>query len=144
MTVATIVAALESVLDDVTGVDQTSIDTYTPATSTQGTALLITPFGQSAVVQFTDLAGDKARYIHRIPCEFWTKFSTGAQATTIAAARDIGRLAVIALMTNDSTGYEIWPEEDITVSVTEVPVIIGDMAYIVTTVTVPVWEEVSV
>ena len=145
MTIATIVAGLESVLDDVSGVDQTSIDVYIPAASTQGSALIIPPLGQSSVYSFRNLSASTARVVHRIPCEFWTKVSTGALATTLASARDIGRLATIAIMAGDSTnGYELETGEDITVSVTEVPVVVGDMAYIVTTVTVPVWEDVNV
>lgn len=85
-----VAAQLKIILGALADVDQSSVDNYTPATTTQKIALLIVPFQQSGVMEYaTILGGAKRFHAHTIPCEFWIKVKNADVAASMERGRDI-------------------------------------------------------
>lgn len=140
-TVQSIAQAIADVAATIDGVDQTSIDDYLPSIKTQSIACLVLPFGQTDTVTLSDFGPNTAAFTHRIKVEFWIKHVQGKAANTMQRAREIFRLAVIALINADGTGYTLSPDLRIEGNVEQGFLTVESMPYLVATLYVPVLNE---
>lgn len=145
-TVATITGLLKTVLSGIGGVDQASDEIYLPPVKTEAVALVIPPYGQqSSGIRQAAVRGTWLLY-HRIRCEFWVKLNSGAPATAITYARELGRAAIVALLTDatlNNANYQVGyygnnTPQAIEADVTETPIVVGGMEFIVVSVIVPI------
>lgn len=143
-TVTSIATALQTALDTLAAVDQSSISDFLPPLTTQSVALCIVPMQQETSAEFEDLSGSTLVYTHRIPCEFWVKHVQGAVATTHQRAREINHDAIKVLAQSDGTGYTLSFDFAFEAQVSDQFVEVGNNPYLVATLIVPVRNEEAV
>lgn len=145
-TVTTITGLLKTALAALAGVDQASDEHYLPPVKTEAVALVIPPYGQqTSGVRQTATRGTWLLY-HRIRCEFWVKLNSGAPATAITYAKELGRSAIVVLLTDatlNNATYQVGyygnnTPQAIEADVTETPIVVGGMEFIVVSVIVPI------
>lgn len=146
-TVTQIVNRLKERLASLPGVDKASADSYLPPVETRQIALIIPPFRQESRVDARTPTRAINMQSHRIPCEFWVKINTGNLAYSLQRAREIGMEAIQMLLQDQTLGGVVSHvghfgrgSDQLTISadVTDMPVEIAGVPYIVVTVLVPV------
>jgi hypothetical protein len=150
-TVTEICLALKALLETIPDVDESSIDSFFPAATTRKVALIIPPFGHRTRVEAKTAQRAVLYQSHRIRCEFWVKVDNGNLQATSARAREIGLAACRLLMREDAHSNPLrdtvskvgfygldGPGPALEVEVTDRPVQIGQVPYIVATVLVGV------
>ena len=142
-----IAAAVLATCSALAAVDQASLSEYLPSVTTESVALIIPPFGQTTRVESVGVGNAVYVQSHRLRCEFWVKINTGALATTLAKAREIGLDAAKALLEDKTLGgtvsYVGFYGNDgvgpaIDIDVATVPVQIGQGLFIIATLFLPV------
>lgn len=143
-TVTEIAEALAAVLDaNVAGIDSVSTTEYLPAITTQTVACVVVPFDQRSIYTTDILGSVTVRATHWIQIEFWVRHDQGQISTSVQRVRNIAQLAAIALYTNDSTTYELDTAEPMEANVLGEPVQIHDIPYLMASIIVPVWDEIT-
>ena len=143
-TVTSIVTGLQTALNTLSDVDQSSISDFLPPVKTQCVALCIVPLGQETEAEFEDLSGSTLVFSHRIPCEFWVKHDAGDVATTQQRAREIIHDAIKVLAQNDGTNYTLDFEFTFESQVSDQFIDVGNSTYLLATLIVPVRDEESI
>lgn len=143
-TVSSIVTALATALDKLTWVDAVSTSEYLPAVTVASCACLLTPFNQQSSVELDQLSHTTATFVHRVQVEFWFKHTQGSPATTLQRARDAGTLAIAQLLTDDGTGYTLARGYEFTEAVAPEFTTHANVPWLVSLLTVPVENEVSI
>lgn len=138
---ATIVTGIKTALATLSDVDQSSIDSFLPAVTTAKAALIMAPFGQRESFSFADLGAATVRGVQRIPAQVWVKHINGKEADTATRARGIGLAAAKALMAADGDSYTLDTDEPITVETEEFMVEVGNAAYLVVRLSIPVLND---
>lgn len=145
-TVSTITGLLVTSLSALSAVDQWSDESYLPPIETRQVALVIPPHGQQTQIATpTPTRGTRIKY-HRIRCEFWVKLDPGDATQGVTYAREIGLQAIEALLTDstlNSSSYRIGfygqdTPQAIEADVTDAPVRIKGVDYLVCTVFAPI------
>lgn len=148
-TVSQICEALRVRLAALPGVDQSSIDSYLPPVETDGIALVIPTLGMETQVWSQTARRTPLFQSHRIRCEFWVKLNTGNLRLTLERAREISLMAIRDLLAEPTLNGVVQhvghfgPGSNqlaISAEVTEVPVQIAGVPYLVATVIVPVTD----
>lgn len=148
MSSVTIIAqALEIRLATLSGVDQSSVSTYTPPVETKNIALIIPPLGLESRLDRMAGRGSPLMQSHRIQCEFWVRVDKADLAMTMERSREIGLAAMRLLIQDQSLGGAVQsvgqfgPGSNalaLSSKVNDFPITIQGMTFIVVTVTVGV------
>lgn len=150
-TVTDVALRLKNTLSALPDVDQASLDTYLPPIETESIALVLPPFRTEIRVEPWGAARGTLQMSYRIPCEFWVKIDTGQLDKTLQRARDIGWYAAKLVMADPDLRGKVQrtgnfggdSRPGVTVEVTDRPVQIAGVPYIVVTVLVPVIDYVD-
>ena len=132
-------AVLSAIRAALPEVDSWSAAGYEPAIGTQGVALIGTALGHQDDVRFLTVEGG-FEGVHRLRLQLWTKLVRGDEGTGIATARDAGYRALAAVVRADGDGYELLPDEPLTARTDETILVVGDLPYVRTVLTIPVWQ----
>lgn len=97
-TITEISTAIKTILDTLSDIDVSSLDSYLPPITTLKVALVMPPMGMSGTVEAA--VGRKTRLEHRIPCELWIKMDKGNQADCMQRGREICLAAAAELQAN--------------------------------------------
>ena len=143
-TVSSVVTAIGTALDKLTWIDTVSTSEYLPAVTVASCACLITPFNQASTVELDQLSHTSATFVHRIQVEFWFKHIQGTPSTTLQKARDAGTLAIAQLFADDGTGYTLARGYEFTEAVAPEFTTHANVPWLVSLLTVPVENEVSI
>lgn len=145
-TVTVIAGLLKTSLEALSDVDQADLNSYLPPIRSAAVALVIPPLAQKTRA-YTPTAG-RGTWVfwHQIRCEFWIKLSSGDISSAVQRAREIGLQAINALLTDTTLNnnnlrigwYGQSAGQVIESDVTDRPVEVGGVAYLVATVYVPV------
>jgi hypothetical protein len=140
----TIVNAILSAIDaGVADVDTTSSTDFTPAITTRSVAALSPAFELASSFEWDTLGVNEIVATHRIPIEFWIKHD-GKPAATMQRARDVGASALLALVDNDGTGYELAFDDPVTFTVDPGLTTVNSLSWLVATMFVSVRDVVSI
>lgn len=142
--VSDITSAMVTVLETLDWVDAASDTTFQPAVTVASCCALVVPFGMESTSTPVDLAGDYHRVVYRIPVEFWCKHTPGNQAAVMTTARDAGTLAMAALLAGSGSGYSIAPDAGFDERLSDGFVEHGNVQWLVSTLYVPVENEVAI
>ena len=135
MTLTAIVDSMLAVILTLDDVDTVSSSDFTPAITTARIAALSPAFGIEIDYRWDTF--DELAFVYRIPIEFWVKHG-GTPSTTMQRARNIGDLALSALLTSDGTGYQLVFEDAITISVDPAFTTVNSQSWLVATMFVNV------
>lgn len=147
-TVTLITQRLKDRLSALPGVDQASMDDYTPPIKTTSIALVFPALGTQGRVERPTKNGFTVNS-HRIPAEFWVKADPAKPAETMRKARDIALLAIRTLLQDPTLGGAVQAIGyyghnggglSIEYEVSDRPVTVGGVSYIVANVFVPVMD----
>lgn len=131
-----VLAAIRAALPEV---DAWSAAGYEPAIGTQGVAMIGTALGHQDDVRLNTLEGG-IEATHRLRVQLWTKLVRGDEAAGIATARDAGYRALLAVTMADGDGYELTPDEDLTARTDETILVVGELPFVRTILTIPCWQ----
>lgn len=137
-TVTEIATAISTQLLTLSDVDYVSVSEFTPAISTEKIAAFVVPFEQETTGDFLALSGSALNARHRLRCEFWVKHTAGNATATAQRARDVSTLAMIVLMQNNGTGYQLDTSESFTELIDDQFVTIDQTPFLVASLSVPV------
>jgi hypothetical protein len=104
MTVTEIAQALLDTLGTLPDVDRASMAEYTPASASTKIALLVVPFEQGGLMQFSGVGRYATTQAHRLVCEFWVKVNTGDIPLAMQRGREIALQAMYLLAANPTLG----------------------------------------
>ena len=141
-TVSSIASAIATQLDALSFVDSASADGYLPAAASVTCVAFVIPFDQETTSDF-EVMGGTVTLRHILTVEFWTQIKTGATASAMATARDASALAIAKLITMDGTGYDLEPDIPFQERIYPAPVTHAGVPWFVTSLRVPVRNEVS-
>lgn len=134
-----IVATLTSSVDML---DCASIDNYLPAIRSDKVGLIAVGTGHET--EITAATMTLVQYAHRMRLQLWVKLVQGGEAAANDTARDIGYLCMRSLIEHDGDGYALALEDGrgaiMSYEVDQQVVSAGGQAYIIGTLTVPVWQ----
>lgn len=145
-TVATITGLLKSVLGNISGVDQVSDEGYLPPVKTESVALVIPPYQQrTSAVRQAATRGTWLLY-HRIRCDFWVKLNSGSPATAVTYARELGRAAIVVLLTDSTLNNNTYQvgysgantPQEIEAEVAETPIVSNGLEFFLVSIFVPI------
>lgn len=105
--VSAICAALVEVLSRLEPVTFASADEFLPPVGNMDVCAFVVPFEQTTTAQPDVLGGGYIVLTHRLSVEFWIQHRNGQAAITMQIARDIGGAAIAALLRADGDGYSI-------------------------------------
>ena len=133
---AAVLAAIRAALPEV---DSWSAAGYEPAITTQGVALIGTALGHQDDVRLNTLNGG-IEATHRLRVQLWTRIVRGDEAAGIGTARDVGYRALRAVALADGDDYELAPDEDMTARTDDTILVVGELPFVRTVLTIPVWQ----
>lgn len=147
-TVSQICEALRVRLSTLPGVDQSTIDEYLPPVKTEMIALVIPPLDQKSQTWWVSARRTPLFQSYKIRCEFWIKLDTANLSLTLQRAREIGRLAIRALIAEPTLSgavqlvgvYGRDAKPLIETEVADRPITIAGVPYMVATIVVPVTD----
>lgn len=131
-----VLAAIRAAMPEV---DSWSAAGYEPAIGTQSVALIGTALGHQDDVRLNTLDGG-TEAVHRLRVQLWTRIVRGEEAAGIATARDVGYRALLAVARADGGGYELTPDEDMTARTDDTILVVGELPFVRTVLTIPVWQ----
>jgi hypothetical protein len=142
-TVSYIAAAIASQLTALSFVDKASATEFTPAVTGVNCVAFVIPFDQESTAEVRNLDGDIALR-HILTVEFWTQIRNNRIADAMTTARDAGALAITALVANDGDGYSLASDIGFRERIYSEPVTHAGVPWIITSLRVPVENEVSI
>ncbi len=141
-TVTAIAEGIRAVLAGLSWVDAASIDDFLPAATAPTVAAFVVPFEQTSAVLVDSLSAGEITLIHTLTVEFWIQHRNGFAAETMQRARDAGTLAIAALLAHDGDGYTVAREYQFEERITPQFVSHLNVPWLITTLRVPVENEV--
>ena len=133
---AAVAAVIQAAMPEV---DAYNLSSFEPAVTTQNVALIGSPLGQRDEAIALSVAGGSETE-HRIRLQLWTKVVRGDEATGITTARNAGYRALRAVLVADGSTYDLAPGETLTAAVDEQVLVVGEIPFIRTTLTFPLWQ----
>jgi hypothetical protein len=139
-------AMADTIAAAVPAIDSVDLNSYLPAVDAQWVALIGVPTGSASDMRPLTLQGNEWEAVHRVRLQLWVKFDQGDADACMERARDVGFLALQALAANDGDGYSVAMEEERPLRCEVAPDIlsVGDVPYLVVTLTATVWETGAV
>lgn len=141
--VTAIAEALVAVLAGLDWVDAASASEYVPAAVQSDVCAFVVPYGQETRAMPDSLGGETMTLVHVLTVEFWVKHAGGQAAITMQRARDAGALAIAAFLAHDGAGYSIAREYGFEERIDPAPVTHMGVPWLVSSLRVPVENEVG-
>lgn len=142
-TVSSIAAAIASQLGQLAWVNEASATTYLPATTGKQVCAFVIPFDQETTAEASNFAGD-VTLRHVLTVEFWIQVRNNRIADAMTTAQNAGTLAITALVQNDDDGYTLDRAIPFRERIASQPVTYADVPWIISTLRVPVENEVTI
>ncbi len=142
-TVTAIAEALVAVLRGLSWVDAASASEYLPSAVGSQVCAFVVPYNQETRALPSSLDDDTMTLTHVLTVEFWIQHRNGQAATTMQQARDAGTLAIAALLAHDGEGYTIAREYGFEERIDPAPVQHMNVPWLVSSLRVPVENEVT-
>jgi hypothetical protein len=142
-TVSSIATAIAAQLSQLTWVDEASSTSYLPATTGNRVCAFVVPFDQETRAETANLRGD-LNLRHILVVEFWTQIRANRIPEAMNTARDASALAMVALVQNDGEDYTLNRSIDFVERVYPEPVTHANVPWIISSLRVPVENEVTI
>jgi len=141
-TVTEIAAAVVDVLAGLAWLDAASASEYLPAAAGVQAAAFVVPYNQETRTLPDSLVSGMT-LVHVLTVEFWIQHRNGRAAETMQRARDAGTLAIAALLAHDGEGYTVARDYAFEERIDAAPVEHMGVPWLVSTLRVPVENEVA-
>jgi hypothetical protein len=142
-TVSSIASAIATQLAALPFVNAASATSYLPAVASVTCVAFVIPFDQETRAEAFNLDGD-ITLRHVLTVEFWTQIRNDRIADAMTTARDAAALAIARLVQNDGTGYSLAREVGFQERIYSEPVMHVNVPWIITSLRVPVENEVTI
>ena len=142
-TIQEAVEALAEVVQAVDGIDSAHTTSFLPALDAGSVVALLVPFEQEANYEQMDLSGQSLLCHHTTKAEFWVKHDTSDPERTLTTARNVGFLAMRAIVAGDGTGYTLDREQTFRERVDTGFVTVANVPWLVVHLYVPLETEVT-
>lgn len=133
-------AIVDAIRAAVGEVDAWDVAGFEPAVHTRSVALVGTALGQVDEVRALSVGGAH-EVTHELRFHLWTKVVRGDESRGVRVARDVSYAALRAVVQADGDGYMLMPGQALTARTDENVLVVGEIPYIRTILTIPVWQE---